>query len=63
MNPTCPNCGKTLHTCVVPGPDGRYVEVPASPCDNAEIPYHATPEQRWDWFGDDKKCTNTALKS
>lgn len=61
MNPICPTCGKPLHTCSIPGHDGKYIEVPALPCSN-ETPWHETPESRWDWFGDDK-CTNTPPKS
>lgn len=54
----CPYCGGPLPICVIPGPTGKYIEVPVEPCSET-IRYHQTPEQRWDWFGDDRKCTNT----
>ena len=48
----CPRCGSPIPDCLIPSPQG-YVEVPAKPC-SEELPYHQTPEHRWDWYGDDK---------
>lgn len=56
----CPYCGSPLPLCHQPGPDGVYRERPAEPC-NETVEFHATPEHRWEWFGEDKPCGSHSL--
>lgn len=48
----CPSCGSPVPDCLIPSPTGSYVEVPAQPC-SEEMPYHQTPEHRWEWGSED----------